>query len=82
MDQAMKVFQIGAAGGVGVPLTQLLVARGDGLVTAGLAIEYGDVRRENVAALIDAILHAPQVSRTIIEVTDGATPAADALASL
>ncbi|MGN7861232.1 NAD(P)-binding oxidoreductase [Microbacterium sp. 22303] len=52
---------------------------GDGLVTAGLAIDYGDVRRENVAAFIDAILHCPEVNRVIIEVTDGTMPAAKAV---
>jgi uncharacterized protein YbjT (DUF2867 family) len=46
---------------------------GDGLVTAGVAIEYGDVRRDNVAAFIDAALHDPTLSRVIVELTDGAT---------
>ncbi|MGO3885213.1 MAG: NAD(P)H-binding protein [Mycetocola sp.] len=52
---------------------------GDGLVTAGLAIEYGDVRRENVAAFIAAALHSDQLHRVVIELTDGVTPAADAV---
>ncbi len=55
---------------------------GDGLVTAGLAIEYGDVRRDNVAAFIAAVLDEPTVNRVIVEVTDGGTPVAEAVAAL
>lgn len=55
---------------------------GTGLVTAGLAIEYGDVSRDNVAAFIDAVLHAPAVNRTIVELTDGDIPITDAVARL
>ncbi len=52
---------------------------GNGCVTAGLAIEYGDVHRDGVAAFIDAALHRPELSRVIVELTDGPTPAADAV---
>lgn len=55
---------------------------GDGLVTAGPAIEYGEVRRDNVAAFIAAVLADPRVSREIVEVTDGTTPVAEAVAAL
>ncbi|WP_284989561.1 NAD(P)H-binding protein [Arthrobacter sp. efr-133-TYG-120] len=55
---------------------------GDGRVTAGLAIEYGDVHRDNVAAFIDAALHNPALNRTIVELTDGHTLAAEAVAQL
>lgn len=55
---------------------------GDGRVTAGLAIEYGDVHRDNVAAFIDAALHNPVLNRTIVELTDGPTLAAEAVAQL
>lgn len=55
---------------------------GDDLVTAGPAIEYGPVRRDNVAAFIDAVLHQPALNRTIIELTDGTTPASEAGADL
>jgi nucleoside-diphosphate-sugar epimerase len=55
---------------------------GDGRVTAGHAIEYGDVHRDNVAAFIDAALHNPALSRTIVELTDGPTLAAEAVAQL
>lgn len=52
---------------------------GDGTVSAGLAIEYGPVKRDNVAAFIEETLHQPQVSRAIVELTDGSTPVADAV---
>lgn len=55
---------------------------GDGLVTAGTAVEYGTVRRDNVAAFIDATLHEPALSRVIVELTDGSTPVETAAASL
>lgn len=55
---------------------------GDGRVTAGLAVEYGDVRRDNVAAFIDAALHDPTLSRVIVELVDGATPVATAVAEV
>ena len=55
---------------------------GDGMVTAGLAIEYGDVRRDDVAAFIGAALHEPQLSRVIVELTDGQTPVAQAAAEV
>ncbi|GAA4883965.1 NAD(P)H-binding protein [Kitasatospora terrestris] len=53
-----------------------------GRVTAGLAVEYGEVRRENVAAFIAAALHQPTLRRVIVELTDGDTPVADAAAHL
>ncbi len=55
---------------------------GDGLVTAGLALEYGTVRRDNVAAFIAAALHRPELNRMIVELTDGPTPVADAVGHL
>ena len=55
---------------------------GDGRVTAGLAVEYGDVHRDNVAAFIDAALHNPALNRTIVELTDGQTPADEAVSQL
>lgn len=55
---------------------------GNGLVTAGLAIEYGDVRRENVAAFLAAALARPELRRTIVELTDGSTPVEAAVAEL
>jgi uncharacterized protein YbjT (DUF2867 family) len=55
---------------------------GTGRVTAGPAVEYGDVHRDDVAAFIAAALHEPALSRTIIELTSGHTPIAEAVAAL
>ncbi|NNH70496.1 NAD(P)H-binding protein [Nocardia uniformis] len=60
----------------------LLDKRGGGRVTAGVAIEYGSVCREDVAAFIDAALHEPRLNRVIVELTGGETPVADAVADL
>jgi len=51
---------------------------GDGLVTAGPAIAYGDIRRDNLAAFIAETLHTDGASRVIVEVTDGSTPVGEA----
>jgi nucleoside-diphosphate-sugar epimerase len=55
---------------------------GTGHVTAGLAIEYCDVHRDDVAAFIDAALHEPALNRVIVELTAGDTPVTDAVAHL
>lgn len=60
----------------------LLDEPGDGLVTAGLALIEKDVRRDNVAAFISAALRNPALSRTIVELTDGSTPVADAVSAV
>ncbi|MCX4831375.1 NAD(P)H-binding protein [Streptomyces sp. NBC_01016] len=60
----------------------LLDTPGSGRVTAGPAVEYGDVHRDDVAAFIDAALHEPALSRVIVELTSGDTPVADAVARL
>lgn len=60
----------------------LLDTPGTGHVTAGPAIEYGDVHRDDVAAFIDAALHEPALNRAIVELTSGETPVADAVAAL
>ena len=52
--------------------------RGDGLVTAGPAIAYGDICRDNLAAFIAEALHTKGSSRVIVEVTDGSTPVREA----
>jgi nucleoside-diphosphate-sugar epimerase len=65
---------------------------GDGRVTAGLAlistVDGGpsaggrpvekNIPRDDVAAFIVAALHEPNLSRTIVELTDGPTPVAEA----
>ncbi|MEU8894867.1 NAD(P)-binding oxidoreductase [Nocardia sp. NPDC048505] len=55
---------------------------GTGRVTAGWAIEYGSIPRDDVAAFLAAVLHEPAVSRAIIELTTGETPVTDAAAQL
>jgi nucleoside-diphosphate-sugar epimerase len=60
----------------------LLDTPGSGRVTAGPAVEYGDVHRDDVAAFLDAALHAPALSRVIVELTSGDTPVADAITRL
>ncbi|MGA5206348.1 NAD(P)H-binding protein [Streptomyces variegatus] len=60
----------------------LLDSPGTGRVTAGPAVEYGDVRRDDVAAFIDAALHELTLGRVIVELTSGDTPVADAVARL
>ncbi|WP_306362883.1 NAD(P)-binding oxidoreductase [Nocardia sp. CC227C] len=55
---------------------------GTGRVTAGLAIEYGSVRRDDVAAFLAAVLHEPRLERTLIELTGGQTPVDEAVARL
>ncbi|GAB3056641.1 NAD(P)H-binding protein [Stenotrophomonas tumulicola] len=53
---------------------------GTGRITAGPAIAYGDIPREDVAATLVALVERPQVSRQIIEVTAGHTDIREALA--
>ncbi|MFJ9586515.1 SDR family oxidoreductase [Streptomyces acidicola] len=60
----------------------LLDTPGTGRVTAGPAVEYGDVHRDDVAAFIDAALHEPALNRVIVELISGDTPVADAVARL
>ncbi|MFE2089910.1 SDR family oxidoreductase [Streptomyces sp. NPDC059460] len=60
----------------------LLDTPGTGRVTAGPAVEYGEVHRDDVAVFIDAALHEPALSRVIVELTSGDTPVADAVDAL
>ncbi|MFI7124841.1 NAD(P)H-binding protein [Nonomuraea sp. NPDC050153] len=55
---------------------------GTGRVTAGPAVEYGDVHRDDVAAFIAAALREPALNRVIVELTTGDTPVGDAVARL
>ncbi|TYC87455.1 NAD(P)H-binding protein [Novosphingobium sp. BW1] len=52
---------------------------GDGTIALGLALPYGNVSRDHVAQVLAGILERPQLSRVILELTDGDTPVADAL---
>ncbi len=55
---------------------------GNGLVNANLAIPFGPVSRSNVAAMLAALIETPDVSREIIELTDGDVSVQDAVMSL
>ncbi|AWH25431.1 NAD(P)-binding oxidoreductase [Stenotrophomonas sp. YAU14D1_LEIMI4_1] len=55
---------------------------GRGRVRAGLAIPYGEVSRADVAAALLALVEQPQVSRRIIELTEGYTPVFEAVHQL
>ncbi|SNY55090.1 NAD(P)H-binding protein [Paractinoplanes atraurantiacus] len=55
---------------------------GEGRVTAGPAVSYGDTRRDDVAAFLAAVLHEPRLNRVIVEVTSGDEPVADAVRRL
>lgn len=57
----------------------LLDASGSGKVHLGLAIPYGEVSRDDVAATLVEIIERPSVSRVILELTQGQTPVADAV---
>ena len=61
---------------------QLLDEPGDDHVTAGPAVEYGEVRRDNVAAFIAEVLTNASVSRIVVEQTDGPTPVDEAVTTL
>lgn len=60
----------------------LLDSPGTGRVLAGAALTYGDVPRDDVAAFLDAALAEPRLTRSVVELTGGPTPVADAVAAL
>jgi uncharacterized protein YbjT (DUF2867 family) len=55
---------------------------GTGTVHLGPAIGYGDVRRDDVAAVLAELLHAPGTVHQVLELTEGATPVADAVSTV
>lgn len=55
---------------------------GTGKVRAGAAIPYGDVSRDNVATVLAEIIATPAITHRVIEVTDGDTPAPQAISAL
>ncbi|SOS26825.1 hypothetical protein CFBP3846_02406 [Pseudomonas syringae pv. avii] len=55
---------------------------GSGQVRAGLAIPYGDIPRDDVAAFLAALVDQPEISRQIIELTEGTTPVELAIKAL
>ncbi|MFI6440266.1 NAD(P)H-binding protein [Streptomyces sp. NPDC050759] len=58
----------------------LTTSPGTDRVRPGPAIPYGDVARDDVAAVFAELVHQPQVNRTILELTGGATPVREAVA--
>jgi uncharacterized protein YbjT (DUF2867 family) len=54
-------------------------APGSGRVRLGPAIPYGDISRDDVAAVFTTLVHALDVTRQIVELTAGDTPVADAV---
>ncbi|MET7701037.1 NAD(P)H-binding protein [Streptomyces sp. NPDC005485] len=60
----------------------MLDGAGDGLVSAGLALRETDIRRANLAEFIVEALHSTELTRTIVEVTDGQTPIAQAVSEV
>lgn len=55
---------------------------GSGNIRLGAAIPYGNVSRDNVAATLAELIATPAVNRSILEVTDGNTPVAEAVAAV
>jgi nucleoside-diphosphate-sugar epimerase len=55
---------------------------GAGTVRAGWAVPYGDVHRDDVAAFLAAVLHEPRLHHVVVELTDGETQVAEAVAAL
>jgi len=53
--------------------------RGTGLVRIGLAIPYGEVPRDDLAAILVELVHTQGLKRTILELTRGQTPVKEAL---
>lgn len=61
---------------------RLLEDRGTGKVRADLALPYGDIPRDDVAATLVELIEQPAASKIIIELTSGDTPIADAVRRL
>ena len=57
----------------------LLNEPGTGMVRTGLAIPYGEVSRDDVAATLVQLIEKPLVNRQIIELTAGDLPVAEAV---
>lgn len=55
--------------------------QGTGKVELGQAIPYGDVSRDDVAAVLAELLNNRETSRLVLELTEGQTPIQDAVTS-
>lgn len=60
----------------------LLHKEGNGRVALGLAVNYGNVARGNVARVIASLIEEPSIKREILEVVDGDVAVDDAVAKL
>ncbi|PJE33264.1 putative sugar epimerase YhfK [Pseudooceanicola marinus] len=59
----------------------LLAEDGDDAVSLAPALVYGKVKRGNVAAVLAGLVECPEIRREILELTDGTTPVAEAVAA-
>ncbi|MBS1301223.1 NAD(P)H-binding protein [Loktanella sp. SALINAS62] len=57
-------------------------ADGDGQVTLGRAVAYGDVARGDVAATLAALIDTPDIHHETLELTGGDTPVDQAVAAI
>lgn len=55
---------------------------GSGTVDLNRAVAYGDVSRDNVAAVLAELLETPAVRKEALELVDGGTPVAQAVMAL
>ncbi len=55
---------------------------GDGHVTLGRAIAYGDVARGHVAGVLAELVETPAIRQEALELTDGTTPVPQAVAAM
>ncbi|MFC6196490.1 SDR family oxidoreductase [Ponticaulis profundi] len=55
---------------------------GDGKVSLGLAVPYGNVARGNVARVLAELIGQPSIKHELIELTDGDTPVSEAVSAL
>lgn len=55
---------------------------GTGLVSLGPALLYGKVSRDDLAETIAELIHAPAISRDVLELTEGPTPVTQAVQSV
>jgi uncharacterized protein YbjT (DUF2867 family) len=54
-------------------------SKGTGGVRIGMAIPYGEVSRDDVAAVFAELVHTPRIKRVILELTGGDMPVHEAL---
>ncbi len=55
---------------------------GTGKITAGIAVAYHEISRDDVAAFLAAVVFTPGLNRAAVEITGGDTPLAQAVSGL